>query len=71
MSKNNFFIVILQRFVYELRIMIKTIIFDLGGVLIDVDMPYCLNNIKALGVDVEALTKSSATAPASTVCEGR
>ena len=60
----------MQRFVYELRIMIKTIIFDLGGVLIDVDMPYCLNNIKALGVDVEALTKSSATAPASTVCEG-
>ena len=50
--------------------MIKTIIFDLGGVLIDVDMPYCLNNIKALGVDVEALTKSSATVPASTVCEG-
>jgi putative hydrolase of the HAD superfamily len=50
--------------------MIKTIIFDLGGVLIDVDMPYCLNNIKALGVDVEALTKSSATTPASTVCEG-
>lgn len=50
--------------------MIKTIIFDLGGVLIDVDMHHCLHNIKALGVDIDALTKSSATAPASTVCEG-
>lgn len=50
--------------------MIKTIIFDLGGVLIDVDMPHCFHNIKALGVDVEALTKAPSSAPSSTVCEG-
>ena len=52
--------------------MIKTIIFDLGGVLIDVDMNRCLNNIKALGVDVDSLTKTSSAsnAPVSTVCEG-
>ena len=52
--------------------MIKTIIFDLGGVLIDVDMNRCFHNIKALGVDVESLTKTSSesNAPVSTVCEG-
>ena len=52
--------------------MIKAIIFDLGGVLIDVDMPRCLNNIKALGVDVDSLTRTSSesNAPVSTVCEG-
>ena len=52
--------------------MIKTIIFDLGGVLIDVDMNRCFHNIKALGVDVDSLTKTSSksNAPASTVCEG-
>ena len=52
--------------------MIKTIIFDLGGVLIDVDMNRCLNNIKALGVDVDSLTRtySESNAPISTVCEG-
>lgn len=50
--------------------MIKTIIFDLGGVLIDVDMPHCFQNMKALGVDVEALAKTPSSAPASTVCEG-
>ena len=52
--------------------MIKTIIFDLGGVLIDVDMNRCLNNIKALGVDVDSLTQTSSesNAPISTVCEG-
>ena len=52
--------------------MIKTIIFDLGGVLIDVDMNRCFHNIKALGVDVESLTKTSSesNAQVSTVCEG-
>ena len=52
--------------------MIKTIIFDLGGVLIDVDMNRCLNNIKALGVDVDSLTQTSSgsNASVSTVCEG-
>lgn len=52
--------------------MIKTIIFDLGGVLIDVDMNRCFHNIKALGVDVDSLTKTSSesNAPISTVCEG-
>ena len=52
--------------------MIKTIIFDLGGVLIDVDMNRCFHNIKALGVDVDSLTKTSlgSNAPVSTVCEG-
>jgi putative hydrolase of the HAD superfamily len=52
--------------------MIKTIIFDLGGVLIDVDMNRCFHNIKALGVDVDSLTKTSSESnvPVSTVCEG-
>ena len=52
--------------------MIKAIIFDLGGVLIDVDMNRCFHNIKALGVDVDCLTKTSSesNAPVSTVCEG-
>ena len=52
--------------------MIKAIIFDLGGVLIDVDMNRCFHNIKALGVDVDSLTKTSSesNAPVSTVCEG-
>ena len=52
--------------------MIKAIIFDLGGVLIDVDMPRCLNNIKALGVDVDSLTRTSSESNAqiSTICEG-
>jgi putative hydrolase of the HAD superfamily len=52
--------------------MIKAIIFDLGGVLIDVDMNHCFHNIKALGVDVDSLTKTSSesNAPVSTVCEG-
>ena len=52
--------------------MIKAIIFDLGGVLIDVDMNRCFHNIKALGVDVDSLTRTSSenNAPVSTVCEG-
>ena len=36
--------------------MIKTIIFDLGGVLLDIDLPYCIHRVKELGVDIDALS---------------
>ena len=35
--------------------MIKHVIFDLGGVLIDLDMPRCLEEFRALGADPEVL----------------
>ena len=40
--------------------MIKHIIFDLGGVLIDLDMPRCLESFRALGVDPTVLLQPSA-----------
>ena len=35
---------------------IKIIIFDLGGVLLDIDLPYCIQRVQALGVDINALS---------------
>lgn len=39
--------------------MIKNIIFDLGGVLLDIDLPYCMHSVEALGVDLSALPQPS------------
>ena len=53
--------------------MIKAVIFDLGGVLIDLDMHQCFENIKALGVDIDALSKGSqneSKGKGATICEG-
>lgn len=53
--------------------MIKAIIFDLGGVLLDLDMHGCYQNIKALGVDLDSLSKysqSDDSEPGATICEG-
>ena len=41
--------------------MIKNIIFDLGGVLLDIDLPYCMRSIKALGVDLSSLPEHTQT----------
>lgn len=35
---------------------IQTIIFDLGGVLLDIDLHYCLKQVQSLGFDLEALS---------------
>ena len=52
--------------------MIKTVIFDLGGVLLDLDMPACFDRIRNLGVDIQALAEcgSGKDAPKSVICEG-
>lgn len=53
--------------------MIKAIIFDLGGVLLDIDMHQCFENIKALGIDMDVLSKptdSEGEAVGSSICEG-
>lgn len=51
--------------------MIKVLIFDLGGVLIDLDMHQCFENIKALGIDLDAMSKPSVNeGVGSTICEG-
>lgn len=34
--------------------MIRTIIFDLGGVLLDIDLVYCMQQMSALGIDMKA-----------------
>lgn len=51
---------------------ITTIIFDLGGVLLDIDMPRCLREIQALGVDVQTLMAQGDTpgTHGATLCEG-
>lgn len=55
--------------------MIKHIIFDLGGVLIDLDMPRCLESFRALGADPSALLQPSAESnqqgkAKATLCDG-
>lgn len=55
--------------------MIKHIIFDLGGVLIDLDMPRCLESFRALGVDPTVLLQPSAESAQqgrarATLCDG-
>ena len=49
----------------------KAVIFDLGGVLIDLDMHRCFENIRALGVDLDAISKASDDSEkGATICEG-
>lgn len=49
----------------------KAIIFDLGGVLIDLDMHQCFENIRALGVDLDAISKAADNSEqGATICEG-
>ena len=48
---------------------IKNIILDLGGVIIDVDMPHCLKEVEALGVPVKEMMSKGGNGGA-TVCEG-
>ena len=56
--------------------MIKHVIFDLGGVLIDLDMPRCLEEFRALGADPEVLLRRPEPADAgsgkakATLCDG-
>lgn len=40
--------------------MIKNIIFDLGGVLLDIDLIHCMKQVQALGVDFDSLSKQTA-----------
>ena len=46
------------------REMIKNIIFDLGGVLLDIDLLYCMHQVEALGVDLKALETRGGPIPA-------
>lgn len=54
--------------------MIKNIIFDLGGVLLDVDMKRTFMEFQKLGIDTSLFTSKPADAPSgvpqATVCEG-
>ena len=56
--------------------MIKHIIFDLGGVLIDLDMPRCLESFRALGADPSVILQRDDSAGAengrakATLCDG-
>lgn len=54
-------------------LMIKAVIFDLGGVLIDLDMHRCFENIKSLGVDIDKLNQYGhvdSNLKGATICEG-
>ena len=46
--------------------MIKNIIFDLGGVLLDIDLLYCMQQIEALGIDLKALEHDGSPTPLGT-----
>ena len=45
---------------------IRNIIFDLGGVLLDIDLNYCMHQMQALGIDLEAFKKKGMQTPSST-----
>ena len=45
---------------------IKNIIFDLGGVLLDIDLNHCMRQMQALGIDLEAFKKKSMQTPIGT-----
>ena len=46
--------------------MIRNIIFDLGGVLLDIDLNYCIRQMQALGIDLDAFEKKSVQTPTGT-----
>lgn len=46
--------------------MIKNIIFDLGGVLLDIDLAYCMQQLQALGIDLDTLEQKNKPTPAGT-----
>lgn len=48
---------------------VKNIIFDLGGVIIDVDMPHCFKEVEALGVPVKEIM-GNGNKGGATICEG-
>lgn len=52
--------------------MIRTVIFDLGGVLLDLDMNACFENMRGLGLDMNAITKSASPqeGQGAVICEG-
>jgi putative hydrolase of the HAD superfamily len=45
---------------------IKNIIFDLGGVLLDIDLNYCMRQMQALGIDLDAFKKKGMQTPIGT-----
>ncbi len=45
---------------------IRNIIFDLGGVLLDIDLNYCMQQMVALGVDMKKFEKEGMQTPADT-----
>jgi putative hydrolase of the HAD superfamily len=45
---------------------IRNIIFDLGGVLLDIDLNYCMHQMQALGIDLDAFEKKSMQTPIGT-----
>lgn len=46
--------------------MIRNIIFDLGGVLLDIDLNYCIRQMQTLGIDLDAFEKKSVQTPTGT-----
>lgn len=53
--------------------MVNTIIFDLGGVLLDLDMHQCFERVEALGVDMNKLSKATTEdnlGVGASICEG-
>lgn len=46
--------------------MIRNIIFDLGGVLLDIDLVYCMQQMSALGIDFKAYEQAEKQATAGT-----
>lgn len=51
--------------------MYTTVIFDLGGVLLDLDMDACFQNMRNLDVDINALSKSSSPEDkGAVICDG-
>lgn len=46
--------------------MIRNIIFDLGGVLLDIDLNYCIRQMQALGIDLDAFEKKGVQTPTGT-----
>ncbi|MBR1668448.1 MAG: hypothetical protein IJ693_09240 [Bacteroidaceae bacterium] len=43
--------------------MIRNIIFDLGGVLLDIDLIYCMRQMEALGIDLKAFEQQGSPTP--------